>query len=307
MKPEIKVVINPAAGNAAVLKKWPRVETALKNILGPCDCEFTHHPLHATQITREALRRGYDTIVAVGGDGTIHEAANGFFSNGKPIRPDAALGIVAMGTAGDLLKSLQVPRQLQEALQRIKSRHTKRLDLGELQYTTMDGKNGFCYFINIADAGFGGQVVEAANQTRKHLGPFTAYLSALLKTLFRFENKPVRITVDDRQLGDFVVNAIVVANGQFFGGGMWIAPTARMDDGLFEVTIVGNVTRTEVLANLRKLYKGRIAEHAKVKTLQGKRIFVESEAEVKIDADGELVGKLPARFTIRPGAIHVVV
>ena len=307
MKTKIKLIINPVAGNGSVKKKWSHVRRIASNLFKEISWDFTKKPADAIQLTRKAIHEGYETIVAVGGDGTIHEVVNGFFENGEPIHSDAVLGMISMGTGCDLAKSLELPHSLHTAMAKIKNHRCCKFDVGKLTYTKNNGKNGVCFFINIADAGFGGAMVEVVNQSSKALGQFVAYVSALLRTLATYKNKSIHIKIDDIFEAELTVNSVVVANGQFFGGGMWIAPKAVMNDGLFDITIIGDVTRRDVLAQLHKLYNGTLHTHPKVQTFRGKTVTLTSKHLVKLDADGEAAGVLPAYFEILPAALNVII
>ncbi|RMF69979.1 MAG: diacylglycerol kinase family lipid kinase [Calditrichaeota bacterium] len=306
MNQKIKLIINPVAGNNAFQKAKDEFHQAVFALLGDVSTAFTTAVGEATRLAQNALRDGYRTIVAVGGDGTINEVVNGFFEDGRPVSPEAELAVISMGTGGDWVKTLELPEELHEAAKRIAEGRTKLCDVGLLTCRSSDDRPVQRYFINIADAGFGGTMVERVNQSTKALGQFFAYLIGLLRTLAVYKNKPVEIQVDDVFHATQVVNSVVVANGQFFGGGMWVAPEAKLDDGLFDVVIIGDVNRAEVLANTHRLYNGTLGRHHKVTTLRGKEITLRSEHDVYIEADGELPGKLPAKFQLIPTALRII-
>jgi len=306
MNQKIKLVVNPAASSGKAAKKWPETEQKLTNILGKISIEFTKEAKHATSITRHAIQQGYETIIAVGGDGTINEVVNGFFENAKHINPEASLGIISMGTGGDLVRTLGIPKNIEDAAIKIKTHKTRKYDLGLMKCLGLNGEPVALYFINVADAGFGGTLTNLSNQSTKVFGATSAYLIALLKTLFVHETTTVEIQVDDSFSKEQIIRSVVIANGQYFGGGMWIAPQAKTDDGLFDVIILGDLTRGEVLANIHKLYNGTMAENEKVQTLQGRKVSLNSESEVLIETDGELPGKLPASFEIMPSVLNVI-
>lgn len=306
MNKKIKLIVNPVAGSSKAVKKWPEIEKRLTKVLGEFATEFTKQAKHATSITRHAIQQGYETIIAVGGDGTINEVVNGFFANKKQINPEASLGIISMGTGGDLVRTLKIPKSIENSATKIKTHKTRKCDLGLMKCLGLNGEPVTRYFINIADAGFGGTLTNLSNRSTKVFGATAAYLIALLKTLFVHETTPVEIKVDDSFSKEQIIRSVVIANGQYFGGGMWIAPKAKTDDGLFDISILGDLTRGEVLANIHKLYNGTMAEHEKVQTLQGRKVSLNSESEILIETDGELPGKLPASFEIMPSVLNVI-
>lgn len=305
MHSKIKLVANPAAGNYAVSKNWLSVQKELKNVWGDFSAELTTQPGEAIQITQRALQEGCETIVALGGDGTINEVVNGFFENGRLVNPEARLGIVPMGTGGDLVKTLELPDDLESAASRIGEVCTQKCDLGVIRYQSGDRTNTR-YFINIADAGFGAAVVEKVQLSSKALGPFFAYLTGLLRTLATYKNHLIKIEINDSFVAEETVAAVVVANGQFFGGGMWVAPKAKVSDGQFEVVVIGDISPPEIIANVHKLYNGTLDTHPKVRYLSANKVALSSDSSVGIEADGEQLGTLPATFEILPAILNVI-
>ncbi len=306
MNRKIKLIVNPAAGSQTVSKKWPTLNQTLRIILGEVAADFSRGMGDATQSARRAILDGYETIVAVGGDGTINEVVNGFFENGRLLNPAARLGILSMGTGDDLVRSLATPKKLEDAAGRIRGQRVRKCDLGRLTCQGHDGRPVTRYFINIADAGFGAMVAETVSRSTKALGPFFSYLTGLVRTMAVYKNQPMQIQVDETYLAEAPVSCVVVANGQFFGSGMWIAPEARFDDGLFDVVIIGDMTRREIVTNIHKIYNGKLANHPKVTCLRGKQIKLNSPSEVWIEADGEQTGKLPATFEILPSVLNII-
>lgn len=299
-------IVNPVAGNGAVRRSWQSIERLAQKLFPRMRVMFTAAPGDATRLANE-VAQDVETIVAVGGDGTIYEIVNGLFSGGRPVNPEAAIGVVSLGTATDLVKSLDVPQGVEANLRCIAERQVRTVDVGLLECASHEGKRVRRCFMNIADAGFGGELVRVVNGTTKALGPFVTYLIGLLRTLRRYQNKVVRVRVDDDFESEGPVIAVVVANGQFFGGGMWVAPQAQLDDGLLDVVVIGDVGRTEVLSNIHKLYNGTLETHAKVTCLQGKKVVLDSSEEVLIDADGEQPGMLPATFGVVPASLRLIV
>lgn len=305
MHRHIRCIINPAAAGGKAKYLWPKFTAALEALGLPYSTRFTERPGHATTLTRDSLQEGMTEIVAVGGDGTTHEVINGFFEKGEPVNPKAMLGIVPNGTGADFRRTLNLPKSPDDAAKVISRNLVREIDIGHLRYHTRDGEPASRYFVNVADAGYGGSLIDRVNGYTKFMGSFLAYLSGLLINLLFYRNAPIHVRVDDGEEISGRFSAIVAANGQYFGGGMWIAPEARIDDGLFEIVLIGDVNKLEVLRNLPRLYKGTLHEHPKVTYLKGRKLEIWSENEVLLDADGELPGKLPAVFEIRPGALKI--
>ncbi len=301
----VKCIVNPAAGRGGARKVWPKIAATLKSAGVKYSVDFSQGPGHATVLTRQALKSEFQDIIAVGGDGTINEVVNGFFEHDRPVRQDARLGIIPRGTGIDLIRTLPVPANPQHAVEVILRGHTRRFDVGKLTCLSRDGKPQVRYFMNVADLGYGGALVDRVNGFTKLMGSFLSYFVGLLYTLTFYQNEHIRFQIDDEPEEEGVFSAIIAANGRYFGGGMHIAPEARADDGLLEFVLIGDVSKLEVLGNLVRLYRGTLHKHPKVVYRRGKRLRAWSDREVLLDADGELPGKLPATFEILPAAVHV--
>jgi len=308
MSPEnfhAKLIVNPASANGSTGKLWGQIEQAIRKEIGDFDTAFTTGPNGATELARQALAEGYEMIVSVGGDGTVNEVVNGFFDAGKPVNPDAVLGVVCRGTGSDFIKTMSIPKKIEGAARVLKGRAVKRCDAGRIASRNADGGRIERHFINIADFGVGGESVERVNKTTKAFGGFVSFLYGTLKTLLMYKSKMVRIKVDDRYEIEKPINTVVIANGQYFGGGMWVAPNAEVDDGMFDILVLDDMSLLESLANIPRLYKGTHIEHPKVECFRGKTLVAESEEDVLIDVEGEHGGFLPAKFEIIPSSINV--
>lgn len=303
--PKTAVILNPAAAGGRLGKRVGQWTDAFHAYLGAYELFMTRRPGHATELARQALLSGCDRIVSVGGDGTHCETANGFFSERRLIRPESHLAIVPYGTGTDFSRTLGIPRGL-AALDRIPRARIVRIDAGCATFQSPSGEAGMRHFLNIADFGAGGEVVRRVNQTSKYCGGFPSFLYGVVSTLITFRNPWVHIQIDDVVL-EGAFNNVIIANGQYYGGGMHAAPHARLDSGLFEVYLIGDVRRIEALVNLPKLYRGRLDRAGKVRHFCAKRIIARAETAVLLNLDGEQPGRLPATFEILPRALPVLV
>jgi len=302
------IIVNPSSANGATGRRWPSIrETIDATLRQPFDVVFTEAPLHATTLTRRYLQEGFEMIVALGGDGLINEVVNGFFEGGQNVFPQAILGILSVGSGGDFIKTLGWDRDLSRGAQRLNGAKTRPVDVGKASYQDLQGTRGTRYFLNIVDFGSGGAVVEKVNRTSKVLGGSLSFLWGILSTLPTYRNKEIRFSVDDGEEKPAILNNLILANGKYYGGGIKAAPDAAIDDGLFQVVAVGNVTFLEVLWNLPRFRKGTHITHPKVESYVGRSLRATSEEQVFIDMDGELVGTLPAAFEILPKAIMLKV
>lgn len=301
-------IVNPASANGKTGREWGKIESSLKQKLGDkLEINFTKRPEDATHLARQALELGAETIIAVGGDGTVNEVVNGFFVDDRPINPKAAFAIISRGTGKDLIKTLGISSQLDEAVETIAARSIRAIDLGKVSFVGFDGAPRQRYFVNVADLGFSGEVAERVNKSSKALGGFMTFLLGMVVTLVTYKNKKIQIKIDEQVAEELKINSVNITNGQWFGGGMWIAPEAQIDDGLFDIVVVEAMGPLGVLANTPKLYNGTIKDHPKVRYFKGKRIVVQTKERVLLDTDGEQPGLLPATFEILPRVLNCIV
>ena len=299
-------IVNPTSGGGKCGREWAAITGWLPSTGLSYDAVLTTGPLEATAIAERAVRESRPVIVAVGGDGTLNEVVNGFFHNGAPLPTTSRLGMLPLGTGGDFRRTLKIPLDPRAALQVLQTGIPRRLDAGCVSYQAPDGSTGVRHFINIADAGLGGEVVHRVNNGSKRLGPMTFKVASLM-ALMAWKNKPINVVVDG-VAHDLKAQQVVIANCQYFGGGMRMAPTASPTDGVFDVILVGDAGKVETIRGIGTISRGaHLDEHnPKLEHLYGKRIAVNSTERVRIDVDGEDPGFLPAFFEIQPGAIEFI-
>jgi YegS/Rv2252/BmrU family lipid kinase len=306
------VVVNPLSQNGALGRRWDAVARSLTRAIGQFEAVRTEGPRDATRLTRAALADGADQVVAVGGDGTIHEVANGFFDGDKPVRPEAALGIVPFGTGGDFRKTVGIPNDVDGAAAILKRGLRRTIDVGQLEYRQGDrnGAKASCLFINIASFGIAGLVDQIANSSSKRLGGKATFFLATVRAALRYKNQPVRLTLDGETTLELTIQNVAVANGRYFGGGMHVAPNATLDDGAFDVIAIGDMSFFQTMTSGTRIYKGTHLELPNVVARRARRIEaapVDGAADVLLDVDGEAPGALPATFAVLPKALSLVV
>ena len=302
------VIVNPRSGGGKTGKKWPQIAKALTERLGKIEVRFTGHPGHAISLARELLEQGYDRIIAAGGDGTINEVVNGFLRDGVPIRPSACLGILPLGTGGDFRRTLGISKRLSEALDVLAAGVPLEIDVGEARFTGRDGSTQTRYFINLVSFGMGGDVASRAKNFLNPLGGAISFLWASAVSLLRFRRQQVRLKLDGaKEFIPFWIYNIAVGNGRFHGGGMQACPTAILNDGIFEITVIDYMGMLEVLLDFPVLYSDNVYRHPKVRHLRAKRMLAEASDTVRIEVDGEPLGSLPLEITVLPKRLPVLV
>lgn len=293
-----QVIVNPESNQGRTRKKWNQIKEALQSFLKEFKYEFTDKPLQAIEIARAAIKEGTELIVGIGGDGTMNEIANGFYENRKIINPETMLGIVPSGTGCDLTKSLKIPSGLKNSLKVITQAPSALIDVGRVTFKSHIGEDAERFFLNVADFGIGGEVVNKVNQKRLERRA-SSYFRCLISTFIKYKNKKLKMKIDNEEIpeDEYLIGA--VANGKIFGKGMKIAPYAQLDDGLFDFILIKGMKLLEFLRNSLKIYTGTHLSHHKVSMIRGRKIEVlptEEEEDVLIELDGEQVGKLPATF-----------
>ncbi|MBV8301120.1 MAG: diacylglycerol kinase family lipid kinase [Candidatus Dormibacteraeota bacterium] len=300
------IVVNPASAGGRTGRDWPRLRRILSDTGVRGDEHLTSGCGDAIAAVRSALGSGCDRIVVVGGDGTLNEVVNGCFSeDGIPLGSLPAIGLLPAGTGGDFRRTLGVPAQPEAAAWIIAAGTTIPVDTGVVTY----GDGSRRYFVNIADCGLGGEVVARVNRSsRKRGGPagMGVFLWHSLAGLATYRGAGCTVTVDGDRL-QLDAQSVVVANGQYFGGGMRVAPQAALDDGLFDVVIVERQGRGATVAGLPSLYRGRHTQRHGVRCLRGSSVAIAADPAMLFDIEGEQVGATPATVTCLPRALRFCV
>ena len=300
---ELFFIVNPHAGNGKGRKDWPLIESFLKSEKLKFDFVFSEKTYHAIYLAHIAVEKGYRTIIAVGGDGTLNEVANGILKSKKC--NDVTLGMIPVGTGNDWCRMYNIPINFIEAIKVIKNNKIFIQDIGLIKY-----KNGSefykRYFVNVAGFGFDADVVKKVNtQKNKGKGGKFLYLLNLLKSLFSFKYVNAEINVD----GDIFSSNLFSMNVgicKYSGGGMMQVPNAIADDGLLDVTVINRLSKFEVIRNVKNLYDGSFIKHPKVSTHRGQNIKVNSEPAIAVEADGETLGTSPIEISIIPKALKII-
>ena len=311
MKPFL--VVNPKSAGGATARHFDSIAQATRNAVGEAGHAFTERAMHAAELTRQAIGRGHDLIVAVGGDGTINEVVNGFFQPPRPgepaapVQPGAALGLLPRGTGGDLRRTVGLDVNLWRCAERLKG-EPKSIDVGRVDYLDDGGREAARYFINVGEVGVGARVVEIANASSKVLGGKLTFMLASLRALIGWHDLPVRASFDGGPPEELSVTTLAVANGRYFGGGMMVAPEAKLDDGLLHVTIWSGYTLADFVLKSGSMYDGSHTKNSGTRTRTARTVRLEPAGTepVGVEVDGERIGRLPATFTILPGALKLI-
>lgn len=283
----------------------------LRAHFGPYTVSFTRAPGHAVELAERAATSGRSLIIACGGDGTINEVANGILNSGV----DTELGILPSGTGGDFRRTLGIPRQNREAAASLRTGTTRRIDVGKVTFTDHAGSTVSRYFLNVSSVGLAADVIRRVKSAKafdwlpveSFRGRANFAVSALQEVM-DLDPFLVKVKFDDGEEHTLQTIAFCVANSRFFGGGMMIAPEAKVNDGLLDVINIGDIGTAKILLNALSIYRGTHQSLPEVKGRTARTIEVSSAERFGtflLETDGELPGKLPARYEVIPNAIRM--
>lgn len=307
------VIINPESAGGATRDAWPRIASDLRTHFGSFKCGFTERAGQGIELAAEAARRGAKLIIACGGDGTISEVANGILQSGK----NAELGIIPSGTGGDFRRTLGIPTRTRDAASLLKTGSLHTVDVGRVTFTDDAGAEVTRYFLGVASFGMSAEVIERVKDNASDWLPANSpkWLSgrvrfgvSMLQTAMSSPNTKVIVQLDDNRDRRLTVANLCVANARYFGGGMKIAPGAKLNDGQFDVIAIGDLGPAKILTNSPRLYTGTHLSMDQVSHTLARKVLARPANTgeiVAIEVDGELPGRLPAAFQIVPGALRV--
>lgn len=296
--PHAKIIINPVSGTRSVRKKWPRIKWLLKDAGLRFDYEFTTQALHGIELAEEAVAQGYELVIALGGDGTVNEVVNGLTSPEGKSKAD--LGVIYTGTANDFARSLGLPRELIQGCRLMTSPNRIQVDVGMAEYACQ-GEMKRRLFINVAGAGFDAAFLKAADTSLKPMGAKLPYVGAFLKTITTYSPKDFLVNLDGVE-EEWRALTVLVSNGKY-AATIPFDPDADLSDGQFEVLPVDLPT---MLQTLPKAYFKVPDSYPKVKYRRSRFVQLDCQQPLPVQADGELLGELPARFWVLPKALRVV-
>ncbi|HHY61206.1 MAG TPA: diacylglycerol kinase family lipid kinase [Clostridia bacterium] len=284
-------IINPAAGRGRTEKLWKKLSASLPGSLKKGDAYFTAGPGEAQTLARNLSRNAYRQVLVFGGDGTVNEALNGLELNGT------ALGIVPTGTGNDLCRTLGIAKDPGKALGQLAQGKTKLVDMG-----LVNGRR----FLNSVGTGFDAEVVRVTNEQFRRLRGMPAYLASLVKVLLVYRSGVITVETESASFTGKMLLA-AVGNGRFIGGGLEMFPRAAMDDGVFQVVLVGDVPKTQFVMSFPRIFSGTHLSHHRVSSFAARRVVIKSGAPLTVQVDGEIVFHPPLEVELVPKAIPVLV
>ncbi|HET9957947.1 MAG TPA: diacylglycerol kinase family protein [Polyangiaceae bacterium] len=304
----VRVIVNPKAGSGSAARRLPEILREIERSGALSDSAETRAAGDAARLVREAREEGIDCVAVLGGDGTFNEACQAYIDDQGRACAGPDLAVIPSGTGGDFRRTFQLGTSTQEAVARLMSSAARPVDLGVIDAVAHDGTMRRHAFVNITSFGMGGLTDRIVNRSPKWMGGRVAFFVAALRALAVYRNAPVRVTVDDEVCVEGPIVNVMIANGRYFGGGMKIAPDADPSDGLFDIVVIGDVSRSKSLSFTPHIYRGTHVDQPGVLVRRGRVVRAEplvKDLEVLIDMDGETPGRLPLEARLLPCALRV--
>jgi YegS/Rv2252/BmrU family lipid kinase len=304
------VIVNPKSAAGSTRDKWSAVASDLRTHFGPYSVAFTKGPGDGIELARRAASSGRKFIVACGGDGTVNEIANGVLLSGE----DVEMGVFPSGTGGDFRRTIQMPSEPREAARALREGTTKTIDVGRVTYTKHDGETAERFFLNVSSFGLAAGVIgRVKNATSLDWLPLdnirgrASFALSTLQEVVTLQTTNARVRIDGGEERPLSTVNFCVANARFFGGGMKVAPKAKIADGYLDVINIGDIRTARIILNAYTLYRGTHLELPEVKDTLAKRVEARpiSTERIPIEIDGELPGYLPAIWEIVPSSLKI--
>jgi diacylglycerol kinase (ATP) len=305
------IIVNPAAGGGKVARLWPRIERDLQAEGFSYSVRFSERKMHAADLAEEAIARGYRKILGIGGDGTIHEIANGILRQDFAPSAEIKLALVPIGSGNDWAKEWNLPKSPLECLRKIKLENTRFQDAGLVRFQ-QNGVASERFFINVAGMAYDGFVCRAANEKSGAASGFFGYYALIIKCLWKYKLTPAQLFWEENGVEKSLENAFYTINiglCRFSGGGMQLVPHAIPDDGFFALTFARKMSKWAVLLATPYFFNGKIARHSAVTCTQSRSIRVTHAGEnpaVLLETDGEFLGESPTEFMLLEKVLCVV-
>ncbi|MEP7214534.1 MAG: diacylglycerol kinase family protein [Acidobacteriota bacterium] len=305
------VIVNPKSASGATRANWSAIASDLRTHFGPFAVAFTKSAGDGIDLARRAAESGREFIIACGGDGTINEVANGILQAGG----SAELGVFPSGTGGDFRRTIKMPQSTRDAARALRTGRTETIDVGRVTYQNHDGEAESRYFLNVSSFGLAASIIERVKCSTSlswlPVDAFRGKASFALSTLQQvtgLDASAVKIRIDNGEERSLGTINFCIANARFFGGGMKIAPDAKLTDGLLDVVNIGDIRTAKILLNAFTLYRGTHLDLSEVKCTLARRVEArpaDGHPEIHIEVDGELPGKLPAVYEVIPRALKI--
>jgi diacylglycerol kinase (ATP) len=331
---ETAIIVNPKSASGLTGKNWDSLHLMIKRLFGDnIQVAFTEKSGDGIRLTTNFIKKGFKKIVAIGGDGTINEVANGFFegdirihgnennNNGndsflnqavlKPINSDVVMAVFPCGTRNVLVKSLDLPAEFGECCQNFEACKLQKIDVISVRATNVENhsKAAIRIFLNAAEIGIGAEIIDKAKKVRNVVNSrLISTMTGLFSTVPAYESSLCEISIDDGHENILTKMTMgVIANGKFLGGGFKAAPKANISDGLLDIVILKESGNLEMIENFLNIKDGNYTNEGDVFYRQAKKVAIKSKEnrDIPITIDGEPIGILPATFEVLQNALTI--
>lgn len=301
------IIVNPNAAGGKAEGIFDCVKDRLREALGELIVVVSRRPEDLAGHIEAAAAAGAERLIAVGGDGTNHAVVNALLNRSNAAAAPLAFGSFPVGTGSDWARALGVPADLEAAADWLARAQPTACDVGKVEYSDprQAGRRTGRFFLNIASAGVSGEVDARVNRARRRTS--ATFLRATIATLLKYRPQPVVVDCDGERFYEGSSYLLAVANGRYFGRGMWIAPNALINDGLFDVVLVEGMPRLRILLALQTVFSGRHLDRKDVHSIRAGSVQVHSEdGPLSLDLDGEEACGQDVQFTVLPQALKIL-
>jgi YegS/Rv2252/BmrU family lipid kinase len=303
-------LVNPAAGAGRAGRVWPDIARRAAAVGLNGKTYTSERRGHLGELALKATRAGADLLVIAGGDGSLNEVVDTLLVEFGDAESRPVLAQVPLGTGKDFVRTFGIPKGFDEAIATASGGDTITIDAGRVEYQDWEGSAATSHFVNIGSAGISGAIAKKADSTSKALGGKASFVAATLRVFAGWKPGEMTVAVEPAGGGDAVertstMHDVMVANCRYLAGGMRALPEALPDDGLFDVLLLGNLTKVDLAVLLPKSYWGGHVGHPKVEILQGTSVSIDSSRPLPIELDGEQPGTTPVRFQVLPSALRL--
>ncbi len=302
------LIINPAASGGLVKKKWAEIKKLFLANEIEFEYAFTEYPMHAIEIVDTAIKKGHRNFIGIGGDGTNNEIINGLLKQKEVPSTELLYTLFPLGTGNDWIKTHRIPKKPKKWFDAMSKARIQQHDAGLVLYEQNEIMTSR-FFVNVAGLAYDAFVLQTAKKEEIPLDNQWAYLMGVLRCLFKFKPRPIRLRIDDKQMEE-VYFTINIGICKYSGGGMQLVPHAQPDNGKLALMTAKDITPLNIILNFPKLYGGRVKNYKKALLEDTKNILVEAAKNTPptfIEVDGELIGQAPAEFSVQEKALRVLV
>lgn len=298
-------IVNPAAAGGAGRKRWERCLPDLLERGATFEWSYTSGPYTAPEMAARAVDRGFEVIVAVGGDGTVYEVLNGLMAGDRALDQGVSLAVLPTGAQSNFARNMGITADGESLIKLLDQGRPSPVDVGRAEFVSHRGDKTVRYFLNMAEAGLGGEIISRINRMGRLFGGISFYWGAVLSIML-FSDIDMKVHMDDREYREGRHTFVALGNGRYFGGGMKICPKAEVDDGWLDVVGMLWTTKKDLIGSLHRAYRGDPPEHRRIWKRRSKKISLSSpKYTTLISLDGEQPGRLEAQFNLLPKAINL--